>query len=254
MVTADGAATAAGDVAVIDQKQRQHIGLNLLQLVDVALDEHVDGVDVGPEANFPLAEWILLDRTVPRRDFDGLLGQYRWRTQQNVVFRVLADIFPEAAALVGVFVLGRAEVNPALRKVDGNKKGRLGDVLGHRKFGAGIDVLVGIVGVVTVRFAKDQLDRDDDHGSRGAGVGVGGIGSHDHRSVLLTVVGKAIGPLGQLGGGRLHRIVRVGRDREVHGAGLGRSVVLGKSCGSQTYASKYQRSHRSECSETSVHF
>jgi hypothetical protein len=49
-----------------------------------------------------------------------------------MVAGVLADIFPETTPLVSVLVLGGSQVNSALSKVDGDKKGRLGDVLRHR--------------------------------------------------------------------------------------------------------------------------
>src|SRR5208282_1190838 len=126
-----------------------------------------------------------------------------------MVVGVLADVFPETAALVGVFVLRGAQVNPALFEIDGDKEWRLGHVLGYRELGSRIDILIGIVGVVPVRLPINQFDRDDKHGGRGAGVGLGRVSSDDYRTILVALIGEVVGPLGQLVGGFLHGIVRV---------------------------------------------
>jgi hypothetical protein len=92
--------------------------------------------------------------------------------------------------------------------------------------------------VVPVRLPVDHLDRDDKNRRRGAGVGFGGVGSYDGWSVFRVLICEVIGPLGQVASGRLHRIIGVRWDGQVHGAGLGGGVVLGQGCGSQTYAGR----------------
>jgi hypothetical protein len=61
MVSANGAAPAAAQVYVIDEKQRKSVGLNLFELVDSGLELRVDREPVAVRTHLALAERILLD-------------------------------------------------------------------------------------------------------------------------------------------------------------------------------------------------
>src|SRR5581483_1328573 len=128
----------------------------------------------------------------------------------------------------------------------GGEQGRAGQNL-LRAHGAEVGGERGIEGHVAVARSINHLHRDDENGNGGGGVGFARITAdhgETHRGAVDVV---AAIPLGEVGGGRFHRVIRVRGDGSEHGPG--RLRILGEGKAGQTHQGESSK----QSSGTSCH-
>src|SRR5581483_7536311 len=126
-VIAADAASAGGQVYVVVDEDGKAVGSDLRQGSQEALQLGVEGVDVHGADFLAGQERIGDDRTLRRGDGDRLRGQNGRSSQHVVMVGVDLHELPEVAALIGVNVLGLAQVHAALHEINaGGEQGRAG--------------------------------------------------------------------------------------------------------------------------------